>query len=387
MYWHSGSSSGSNSIPHSFSVDEIQKMRVKLKASKSFPNDLPRQPSDQQNDESTDNQQYQTTQVQKPLKLVSQKDKLSVISHDECDNSSSGVSSDQEVSNPKSIINKSCKNVSNAKTTLSNNTLIANPENNNCPKEPQTIVGILKTNTANAHSAATTQIPNTKILTTVNKKSVNLPIMSNTVKKTSVTIAEDAKNANNYKDLDGNVLHSPPSPPSNGFQRHNSLTRKQAATIAMNRGMHAKSAISLAQLPPPIEGDSDDPDCPSNAKYDINNVKKHDLMPCIKGSKNTIIRNASQITRNSQQVSCQMGHHVRTSNTSKSHNMAPISSEEIVLAPPPQFCDSNFGENPKSNSVSASIQLLQQKKETAISTNNESTASRTVRIVGALRKN
>ncbi|XP_023289608.1 SH3 and multiple ankyrin repeat domains protein 3 isoform X2 [Orussus abietinus] len=62
----SGSSSGSGSLPHSFSVEEIQKVRTQLKSSKSYPNDFLLQ-------------QTQQTLVE------------------DGDNSSSGVSSDQDV--------------------------------------------------------------------------------------------------------------------------------------------------------------------------------------------------------------------------------------------------------------------------------------------------
>lgn len=54
-----------------------------------------------------------------------------------------------------------------------------------------------------------------------------------------------------------------PSPPSMGFQRHNSLTRKQAAQLAAQRAKAMQNqmrAVSLAQLPPPLEADSDDSD-------------------------------------------------------------------------------------------------------------------------------
>lgn len=57
----SGSSTSSGSLPHSFSVDEIQKVRTQLKSSKSYPNDFLMQGGE------------------------------------DGDNSSSGVSSDQEI--------------------------------------------------------------------------------------------------------------------------------------------------------------------------------------------------------------------------------------------------------------------------------------------------
>ncbi|XP_017769648.1 PREDICTED: SH3 and multiple ankyrin repeat domains protein 3 isoform X2 [Nicrophorus vespilloides] len=63
----SGSSSGSSSIPHSFSVDEIQKGRSQLKSSKSYPDDFL---------------------------------KKQAAALEDGDNSSSGVSSDQEVPAP-----------------------------------------------------------------------------------------------------------------------------------------------------------------------------------------------------------------------------------------------------------------------------------------------
>ncbi|EAT44279.1 AAEL004337-PA, partial [Aedes aegypti] len=72
----SGSSSGSSSVPHSFSVEEIQKIRTKLKSSKSYPNDFLRQQNQ------TGNQQ--------PGGGANQ------ANEDNGDNSSSGVSSDQE---------------------------------------------------------------------------------------------------------------------------------------------------------------------------------------------------------------------------------------------------------------------------------------------------
>lgn len=65
----SGSSSGSGSMQHSFSVDEIQKVRTQLKSSKSYPNDF----------------------------LLKQQKHSEEVVVEDCDNSSSGVSSDQEV--------------------------------------------------------------------------------------------------------------------------------------------------------------------------------------------------------------------------------------------------------------------------------------------------
>ncbi|XP_037031721.1 SH3 and multiple ankyrin repeat domains protein 3 isoform X4 [Bradysia coprophila] len=155
----SGSSTGSSSIPHSFSVDEIQKMRVKLKSSKSYPNELLRQ----------------DCHIIRPAEH-----------NEEGDNSSSGVSSDQEV------------------TITTNDT------------HTKTIIEL--------------------------KKPVTLPVLTN-LKKTTIINDKDERS-----DEDDS-----PSPPAKGFQRHNSLTRKQAATIAMNRAMQSRNAVSLVKLPPPME--------------------------------------------------------------------------------------------------------------------------------------
>lgn len=96
--------------------------------------------------------------------------------------------------------------------------------------------------------------------------------------------------------------HDSPSPPSKGFQRHNSLTRKQAASIAMNRAMQTRSsAVSLVKLPPPIESDHDEPDA---------------IVPMM-------------AMRNSP-------HNLRRTAAPGTIAAPP---DQIVLAPPPQFCD------------------------------------------------
>lgn len=92
-----------------------------------------------------------------------------------------------------------------------------------------------------------------------------------------------------------------PSPPLMGFQRHNSMTRKQASTIAISRGViPARPAVSLVQLPPPIENESEGESPPLSAN-----------------GKKTIV-----VTPTNEQ-----------------------SSDFIVLAPPPQFCDQVDGVN------------------------------------------
>lgn len=207
-------------------MDEIQKMRVKLKSSKSYPNELLKQqfePNGEKRDE-------------KQVKLLS-KDTLSA-NHDECDNSSSGVSSDQEVT--ASTVKTMVKPI-NANTIISTNPI----ENKH---------GILKSSVTNRNSVtnAPTSAASVKIVESINKKSINLPPLSNVTKKISAAVSETAPSGDDFDDFD--------DLPAKGFQRQVSLTRKQAASIAMNRAIYTRSAVSLAQLPPPIEGDSDDPD-------------------------------------------------------------------------------------------------------------------------------
>lgn len=197
--WFSGSSSGSSSIPHSFSVDEIQKMRVKLKSSKSYPNELLRQ----------------DCHIIRPAEHM----------NEEGDNSSSGVSSDQEV------------------TITTNDT----------------------------HTKTIIELKSLEL-----KKPVTLPVLTNLKKTTIITDKDDRSDDDDS-----------PSPPAKGFQRHNSLTRKQAATIAMNRAMQSRNAVSLVKLPPPIE-----------TELEVDNSV---AMPAIVEGRQA--------------------------------------SDNLVLAPPPQFCD------------------------------------------------
>ncbi|CRK95072.1 CLUMA_CG008550, isoform A [Clunio marinus] len=123
----------------------------------------------------------------------------------EGDNSSSGVSSDQEVMMNNSGESKASK----ASPLIINNT------NHNKNQQNKMILKVEET------------------------------------KKVTIISTEDARS-----DEDS------PSPPLGGFQRNNSLTRKQAAMIAANRARALAQAqghaVSLTQLPPPIEADSDD---------------------------------------------------------------------------------------------------------------------------------
>lgn len=234
-------------------------MRIKLKSSKSYPNELLNQQFEQ-NAEKND---------EKPPSKILTKDTLSA-NHDECDNSSSGVSSDQEVtaSNVKTI----AKTPSNSNMIISTNSI----ENKH---------GILKTSSmpknaitthahAHAHALTNTSATSVKIVESINKKSINLPPLSNVTKKISAAVSETPVANDDFDDFE--------DLPAKGFQRQVSLTRKQAASIAVNRNMYTRSAVSLAQLPPPLEGDSDDPDhqqshCQTECRK--NNIKVRKIKP------------------------------------------------------------------------------------------------------------
>lgn len=231
-------------------------MRVKLKSSKSYPNEL------LLNQQSGGGNAVKKTDDNKQPSKILTKDTLAA-NHDECDNSSSGVSSDQEVTatNVKTVVNKmttttaTTTTINNSNKIISTNAIegskhgILKTTTSMANKNPATI-----TNQSSINSTSATTAPSVKIVESINKKSINLPPLSNVTKKISAAVSESAQNVNRDDSDDFDDL------PVKGFQRQVSLTRKQAATIAMNRAMYTKSAVSLAQLPPPIEGDSDDPD-------------------------------------------------------------------------------------------------------------------------------
>uniref|UniRef100_A0A182XB00 SH3 and multiple ankyrin repeat domains protein n=1 Tax=Anopheles quadriannulatus TaxID=34691 RepID=A0A182XB00_ANOQN len=221
----SGSSTGSSSMPQSFSVEEIQKIRTKLKSSKSYPNDFLRQQNSQ------------------PSQPGVEHGASGGVLHEEGDNSSSGVSSDQEI-------------------TITCNDTAKQPK----PSFPKQMVGttVLKTNVtistlAAAGAGASSLIESKKV-------TLHLGASADTKLQHNNNLTERRNDAADNDDADQDDNDSP-SPPATGFQRHNSLTRKQAATIAANRAkanqqnIQQRHAVTLATLPPPIEAaDSDEAD-------------------------------------------------------------------------------------------------------------------------------
>lgn len=240
-------------------------MRVKLKSSKSYPNDLLRQ------DAATPPANGMST------------NRIELI--EEGDNSSSGVSSDQEIT-------------------------ITGPADIKPMSELRKPVSL--------------QIQETLKATAPIKKVVAQPPITSVAPK---IVAEPIEQRSDDDDS--------PSPPAKGFQRHNSLTRKQAATIAMNRAIQSRVAVSLVKLPPPIEADIE-----------------------IDGSSAAIMHSTVKPLSVGRQQAA---------------------TENIVLAPPPQFCDCV-----NASETTTAVPPVGTGQTAATATTNNS--SRGVRIVGALPK-
>lgn len=222
---------------------------------------------------------------------------------EEVDNSSSGVSSDQE------IMNNAASQQSNADKTA--NTYASS--------------SVLQQQQQHRHNPSAVQPPSSIDLNTGN------PIQP--LKKIPPPVDCSACNALDIDEDDS------PSPPPKNFQRHNSLTRKQAANIAMNRAMQTRPAVSLLKLPPPIEDETD---------------------------------NNSLVVRSGADRHCILdGGHTRGSLLDRR------AAENIVLAPPPQFCDCTNTNN------GHSVATATTKSAPPVSGGR---TIRSVRIVGAVPK-
>lgn len=269
----------------SFSVDEITKIRSKLKTSKSYPNDFLRQQNE---------------------------NRINENHNEEGDNSSSGVSSDQEIQtngtpeNKKQQTTVSPPQAHNNKTNVVTIPIIGSNNNKVPPPNPKPASTTTTTTPNQSLANKIAQLEQPKKVATMSATPVTTKVTTSIVSKMMPQQVAPALSqikaskvelhklplqpqlSNEQRSDDENLS---PSPPSLGFQRHNSLTRKQAAQLAAQRAKAMNSsarAVSLAQLPPPIEVDSDDPD-----------------------------NNAKAVT---------------------------MPADQIVLAPPPEFCD--FVSNP-----------------------------------------
>lgn len=323
---NSGSSSG-GSMSHSFSVDEIQRIRTNLKTSKSYPNELLK-PVNQ-------NEIDSTTQKNSDIP----RSPPNVAEHiEEGDNSSSGVSSDQEIplnsgqiATNQDTLKKKPSTLLVGVATPKQPTLSTTQTQQQTQSIKSSTVTATKVNTLLVNSkqlapslspALASKIPNLRKheepITTVGSTRHCISISSNINNNHNFDTEEEQRSED-----DGELS---PSPPAIAFQRHNSLTRKQAASIAMARANRA--AVSLVQLPPPIEADSDT-----------------EMMAASTGSNGATGDEAC--------------------------------TENIVLAPPPQFCDCNDIKHSK-NSVGVGA--------AGVVGNIQSSTGNRVRIVGAVPK-
>lgn len=336
-------------------------MRVKLKSSKSYPNDLLRQKREKveqqqqsgqeqkqhQPHQEQQHQQKQPIQQQQPKQQIHTKNNLLQkpqakqpeqkqkeeknsklkVKIEEGDNSSSGVSSDQEVTVIHTSLEKTLKELSN--------------------KRDMNITTTSKT--TNPMSGAYTN----KSTEVVNRKSIILPPLSNVTKKISSTMNAEIQNKsinNTTNDNEDDVLDSP-SPPPKGFQRHNSLTRKQAATIAMSRSLNTRNIVSLVQLPPPIEGDSDT-ELPHGTSKSANAMVVPPPLPY-----------------------------------SKNFDVSPSAENiNVVLAPPVEFCDCTNANITKIMNNNNAAGLIAENNGMVTVASNNNNNSRSVRIVGAVPK-
>uniref|UniRef100_A0A1A9VGK1 SH3 and multiple ankyrin repeat domains protein 3 n=1 Tax=Glossina austeni TaxID=7395 RepID=A0A1A9VGK1_GLOAU len=270
----SGSSSGSGSISHSLSVEEIQRIRSNLKISKSSPNGFNKVVEKIIADGRAD--------AEKSEKGDSENNNNNMLNEEE--DSSSGVSSDQDV--------------------MAANNVVSGPRATDTIKKKPTVTIVDDPKTIPDQSISDhDETDSTKLPTTpppppppveTKTKTANVAI-ENITNKTTISPQQMKTNSVQRSDDDGDLS---PSPPAKGFQRHNSLTRKQAAAIAMQRATRS-AAVSLVQLPPPIEADSDS-----------------ELSLSAKGA-------------------------VGATATTVGDDDGSLVAENIVLAPPPQFCDCN----------------------------------------------
>lgn len=287
-------------------------MRTKLKTSKSYPNDLlAKEKEDQQEKDEKDKITDKIVEPKEP----NQQERGQNEENGSSDNSSSGVSSDQDIpANNTDTIKKKPVAVTTTTTTppptttpsSSSTVSISNQNQSSLVQSTKVKSCIVKSQQLNLNTLpimsskianTTTPAPVAVVPTTAVPKK---PILKNPLNVTrspqpvhhEIDNGLAAENCSRSDDEYYDDAELSPSPPSKPFQRHNSLTRKQAATIAMNRATvtTARPAVSLVQLPPPIEGDNE-----------------HESVG--------VAVSRSKISA------------------------ASVPDNEIVLAPPPQFCD------------------------------------------------
>lgn len=286
---------------HSFSVDEIQKIRTQLKSSKSYPNDFLKKGGSRE-DHHPEHADAEG-------------------SNDDGDNSSSGVSSDQELTmgppeetEQKKVVklpqeNKKYSNEHNIKVNSDKIQFREKPI-----KESKQCDVVIKNTREKVSFSNNVMIKSSNnVITTepvhLNSSSENIttsPTTPNYSSKGS-TVSHSGYNSTTYSMVSTpsgtiKVLNTNPLPPTSTLQRHNSLTRKQAASYMLKRdtkvgqsaaerlgvnvskapmgrkdnqggpesngkGALTRNAVSLAQLPPPPE-EGGDLFVPSPMQYD-----------------------------------------------------------------------------------------------------------------------
>ncbi|XP_037713322.1 uncharacterized protein LOC119549367 isoform X1 [Drosophila subpulchrella] len=450
----SSSNSGSASISHSLSVEEIQRIRSNLKTSKSSPNGFAKKPEEEKPQEQQHQQQQSHQQPQQHLQP----------GEDECDNSSSGVSSEQEqmamaagvtqpvggkptdtikkkpsvtiVEEPKTIPDQPSSNSGHttkpmAKTTISiggaasavptatltvkqlvqqqhapaiqqqqqqlgskqpvtvaNSNKFSQQSNINSNVMSPQVLGRIPNVHHHQQQQQQSSNPNQKLIATqqqilqqqqqqlahqqhlqqiLKAKAAAAGGASNTAalvakhqqklhKGTSSGHESEMEARSDLEDDDGDLS---PSPPAKAFQRHNSLTRKQAAAIAMQRGATRTTAVSLMQLPPPLEADSDgepsqltlqrqQPHHPSQTHphpHQLQQLQQQQLQQ--QQQQQPMAAHIVGMLPSGQLVAVASGAVAGVPGVGAAavqpgnNNLQQLCTDNLVLAPPPQFCDCN----------------------------------------------
>ncbi|EDW77153.2 uncharacterized protein Dwil_GK22217 [Drosophila willistoni] len=480
----SSSNSGSASISHSLSVEEIQRIRSNLKTSKSSPNGFNPKKDD-----------------------VEQQPQLLQPPEDECDNSSSGVSSDQEhllasgmaskptdtikkkpsvtiVEEPKTIpdhhpaaVQVTTTTKPMAKTTISiggaavatstttltvkqlvqqqhapviqqqQQQLSSKPVQSNLKALPNQSQSVLSPQVLGRipnvhHHQQQLQMqqqqqqqqqqlnPNQKLIATqqqilqqqqqqlahqqhlqqiLKAKAAAAGGASNTaalvakqqqqLHKAGSGHDSELEQRSDLEDDDGELS---PSPPAKAFQRHNSLTRKQAAAIAMQRGVTRNPAVSLMQLPPPLENDSDgeqqQQQQQQQQQLQQQQSQQQQMATHIVGMlpSGQLVAVPSGAVAGAVAVAATGPGAGGATVAQPGNNNLQLCTENIVLAPPPQFCDCNDAQHAPQPHMPAQYthtqqqqQLQQQQLHQRLSGGAGAGAVGTlgrVRIVGAMPK-
>lgn len=203
--------------------------------------------------------------------------------------------------------------------------------------------------------SATTMAPAMeRPITTTNHIYHHQPIY---VKKEDRTVAsimggDDDDDEIGLDELDDDYLNAAdsPSPPPSDFQRHNSMTRKQANSFVLQRSMQSqKSPVSLTQLPPPLENCIVESDLEvlgmKQTHYHVHShiAHSHAVAHAAGGGHytNRQHNNPIQIQFHAAGGGLIIGGPQRAAGGGGGGGTAAISptTENLVLAPPPQFSD------------------------------------------------